>query len=224
MTVATIVEPVVRATLRGQIPITVRCWDGSEFGPSDAALRVTVKTRRAIRRLLWAPNELGLARAYVSGDIDVEGDLFEGFDALRLILLPTQCGGVVLDGQIRKEIVKAALRLGIVGLPPKPPEEEARLRGHRHTEHRDAAAIAHHYNVGNDFYRMVLGESMAYSCAYWAEQPTPTDGLFRAQVGKCDLVAASSACARAYGFLTSAAVGARLPCTRRAPTVLMSLA
>ena len=56
----------------------LRAWDGSEAGPKDGPVLV-IRTRRALRRLLWAPGELGLARAYVSGDIDVDGDLADGF-------------------------------------------------------------------------------------------------------------------------------------------------
>ena len=89
--------------------------------------------------------------------------------------------------QTKKALAKAALRLGIIGLPPKPPAEEVKLaRGHRHDKGRDAAAISHHYDVGNDFYRLVLGESMTYSCGYWAQ---PGEDLAAAQYAKCDLVA-----------------------------------
>ena len=86
----------------------------------------------------------------------------------------------------------AALRLGVVGPPPRPPREEVRLRGHRHTRRRDAEAIAHHYDVGNEFYRLVLGDSMTYSCAYWAAPAADVgepDDLAIAQFAKCDLVA-----------------------------------
>ncbi|EUA22704.1 cyclopropane-fatty-acyl-phospholipid synthase domain protein [Mycobacterium xenopi 3993] len=59
------------------LPVRIRAWDGSEAGPSSAPVLV-IRSRRALRRLLWAPGELGLARAYVSGDIDVDGDLADG--------------------------------------------------------------------------------------------------------------------------------------------------
>lgn len=55
--------------------VHVRCWDGSEAGP-DTGVTVVFRHRRALRHYLWSPNELGLVRAYVSGDLDVEGDLF----------------------------------------------------------------------------------------------------------------------------------------------------
>lgn len=187
MTVADTVAPLVRAVLGAQVPVGIECWDGSRSGPSDAPWRVRLVNRRGLRRLLWAPNDLGFARAYVSGDIDIEGDLLAGLDVLEEVSDPSRGPGVKIDGNTKKALVKAALRLGIIGLPPKPPAEEMKPgRAHRHDKARDAAAISHHYDVGNDFYRLVLGESMTYSCAYWAQQ---SEDLDAAQYDKCDLVA-----------------------------------
>jgi cyclopropane-fatty-acyl-phospholipid synthase len=96
--------------------------------------------------------------------------------------------GVVIDRSTRRAIVTAALRLGIVGRPPRPPAEEAKLGGLRHSKSRAANAIAHHYDVGNEFYELVLGPTMAYSCAYFDQEPGPAFGLDEAQLAKCDLV------------------------------------
>jgi len=63
------------------------------------------------------------------------------------------------------------------------------LGGLRHSRGRDAQAIAHHYDVGNEFYELVLGRSMTYSCAYYEQEPGPAFGLEEAQQAKCDLVA-----------------------------------
>jgi cyclopropane-fatty-acyl-phospholipid synthase len=188
-TVASRVGPVVDAALGAELPIRVRCWDGSTLGPADAPLTLVIANRRALRRLVWAPNELGFARAYVSGDIDFEGDLFAGLDALERIALPDQGPGVTVDRNTKTAILRCAVALGIIGLPPRPPAEEARLAGQRHSKRRDASAISHHYDVGNDFYRIVLGDSMTYSCAYWAQPPSAGFGLHDAQFAKCDLVA-----------------------------------
>jgi cyclopropane-fatty-acyl-phospholipid synthase len=79
----------------------------------------------------------------------------------------------------------ATIPLGVLGRPLSRPAEEARLRGGRHSQSRDAAAIAHHYDVGNDFYRLVLGESMTYSCARFVD---PSDSLETAQTSKYDLI------------------------------------
>lgn len=187
MTVAHTVQPLLKSMLgSGDVPIQVRCWDGSELGPPDATVRLTFTSARALRRLLWAPNELGCARAYVSGDVVIEGDLMAGLSALNRVADPELGPGVVINASIRWALVKAAVRLGIVGLPPRPPTEEARLGGLRHSRSRDAHAIAHHYDVGNEFFEVVLGPSMTYSCAYYEQEPGPAFGLEQA---KCDLVA-----------------------------------
>ena len=171
MTVAEAVAPLIRAAVGPEAPVAIRGWDGSRTGPLNAQWAIKINNRRGLRRLLWAPNELGFARAYVSGDIDIEGDLLAGHGSPGADVGPDARPGRTRSMPTRRRrVVKAALRLGIIGPPPKPPAEEAKLaRGHRHDKRRDAAAISHHYDVGNDFYRLVLGESMTYSCAYWAK-------------------------------------------------------
>lgn len=187
MTVAETVAPLVRAALGPQAPVAICGWDGSRSQPTNAQWALKINNRRGLRRLLWAPNELGFARAYVSGDIEIEGDLLAGLSALEQLSDPASGPGVSIDSKTKKAIVKAALRLGVVGPPPKSPPEEMKLvRGHRHNKRRDAVAVQHHYDVGNDFYRLVLGESMTYSCAYWTRA---TENLDAAQFAKCDLVA-----------------------------------
>ncbi|GAS91531.1 SAM-dependent methyltransferase [Mycolicibacterium brisbanense] len=185
-TVADTLAPLICDTVRQDIPFKIQCWDGSRAGPSSAPWQLTL-SKRGLLRLLWEPNELGLARAYVAGDIDVEGDLLACLEALERVSDPMVGPRIAVDTRTKAAFVKAALRLGIVGLPPRrPPEEARRLRAHRHGKRRDAAAISHHYDVGNDFYRLVLGESMTYSCAYWT--PSTRD-LDDAQYAKCDLIA-----------------------------------
>ncbi|MEV6106182.1 cyclopropane-fatty-acyl-phospholipid synthase family protein [Streptomyces sp. NPDC051940] len=167
-------------------PLRIRAWDGSESGPSGGPVLV-VRTPRALRRFLWRPGELGLARAWVAGEIDVEGDLYE---ALGLM------SGMIWDQGEDAErrrlwdpaIRSAARRLATLAgpwPPPRPPREEVRRRrGALHTLRRDRAAISHHYDVGNDFYEQVLGPSMVYSCAYWE----PGGTLEGAQRDKIDLI------------------------------------
>jgi len=60
-----------------ELPVRVRAWDGSEAGPASGPV-VVLRSPRALHRVLWRPGELGLARAYVSGDLHVEGDLGDG--------------------------------------------------------------------------------------------------------------------------------------------------
>jgi cyclopropane-fatty-acyl-phospholipid synthase len=170
-----------------ELPLRLRGWDGSITGPAGAPV-VAVRSRRALRRMLWSPGQLGLGRAYVAGEIDMEDDVFATFAALR------SAGRLVQDGPAseptwreRLALLGTAVRLGAIGPEPAPPAEEADLGriGRRHSRSRDAAAISHHYDVGNDFYELVLGPSMVYSCAVWA---SPETGLDAAQAAKLDLV------------------------------------
>ena len=152
-------------------------------------MTLNITCRRALRRLLWAPNELGVARAYVSGDVEIEGDLLEGLTQLNRLSARSDGPGVVIDAELKRAFVKGVLRLGVLGPPPRPPVEEAKLAGRRHSQRRDSDAIAHHYDVGNDFYEIVLGPSMTYSCAFWEQEAGSGYTLEDAQLAKCDLVA-----------------------------------
>ncbi len=169
------------------IPLRLRAWDGTEAGPADAPL-VVFGSRRALRRMLWSPGQLGLSRAYVAGEIDAPGDIFAAFGAL------SSAGKFARPGPFPRPtpregltLLWTAARLGVLGPNPAPPPEESRVGryGRRHSKRRDAAAISHHYDVGNDFYRLVLGPSMAYSCAVWESEGI---GLDTAQEAKFDLV------------------------------------
>ncbi|MET9669858.1 cyclopropane-fatty-acyl-phospholipid synthase family protein [Streptomyces sp. NPDC006475] len=170
------------------LPVRVRAWDGSESGPPGAPVLV-VRHRRALRRLLWRPGELGLARAWVAGEIDVEGDLYAALDLLSGIIWEREedlapAVHPVRDPRLRTA-ARALLRIGGALPPPPPPPEEVRRRsGPLHTRRRDRQAISHHYDVGNGFYEQVLGASMVYSCAYWSDGGT----LEEAQRDKLDLV------------------------------------
>ena len=186
MTAAERLAPLVQATLGDQVPIRLRCWDDSVFGPADAPVSVHIVRRRALRRIMWQPNELGFARAYVSGDLVIEGDLWAGLDRARRRRRPVAWPGSAGRRQHAARAGPRCRRARAVGPPPRPPAEESRLAGRRHSTRRDAAAIAHHYDVGNDFYRVLLGPTMTYSCAYW---PDGTSSLEAAQEGKCELVA-----------------------------------
>ncbi|GGZ71370.1 class I SAM-dependent methyltransferase [Streptomyces bluensis] len=170
------------------LPVRIRAWDGSQAGPPGAPTLV-VRNRRALRRLLWKPGELGLARAWVAGDLDIEGDLYATLDLLAGLVWERGEDARGLGGALRDPEVRAAVR-GLVRmagppLPPAPPREEVRRSHHRHTRRTDRRAISHHYDVGNDFYELVLGPSMVYSCAYW---DSPDGTLEAAQADKLDLI------------------------------------
>ena len=177
--IAVRLKRLLEGLLQAPIPVRIRAWDGSEAGPAGTPVLV-IRHRRALRRLMYQPNELGLARAYVSGDIDVEGDLYDALD--RLVSLIWRSPD--LRGLPVRAVAGDLLRLGIVGTQPKPPPEEMVVSGARHSRRRDRQAISSHYDVGNDFYRIVLGPSMVYSCAYW---PGAAD-LTAAQQAKLDLI------------------------------------
>src|SRR6266480_4743554 len=172
---------VIEALLGTELPIAVEAYDGTRMGPADAGATLVVRSPAALQRLLTAPGELGFARAYVEGHLDVEGDMFTAL-ALR-DHLP--------DVRLTRRQWVDVLRLvtatgGLRALRPLPaPPEEVRLHGRRHSRARDAAAIAHHYDLSNQFYRLVLGPSLTYSCAVWRD---PSISLEDAQAAKHELV------------------------------------
>ncbi len=175
----------VTTLLGAELPIRIRAWDGSEVGPADAPVAV-VRSRRALRRLAWSPGELGLARAYVTGDLDVDGDLEDGFRRVRAFAREHGTS-IHLGPRDYAHALGTAVRLGAIGLPPRPPASEARVAGRLHSRTRDSAVIAHHYDLSNEFYELVLDESMAYSCAYWTSD-APDYSLADAQHDKLELV------------------------------------
>lgn len=177
-TVADRLAPLVTAVLGTELPLAVRCWDGSALGPGDARTTIVLRSADALRRVLYEPNELGLGRAYVAGDLDVEGDVFDVFTLRDRIAAPHQHATIKLR---RGDVLRAARDLGALGRPLPPPPEEARLSGRRHSKARDAAAVAHHYDVSDGFYRLFLGETVTYSCAYWADDVDDLDGAQRAK-------------------------------------------
>jgi cyclopropane-fatty-acyl-phospholipid synthase len=172
----------VASIFNNQLAFRVEAYDGSVCEPTvvSSANSVTVKilNRDAISRVLTHPGELGLARAYVAGDIDVDGDLDPLFE-----LTPPPLRQLLSANNLRS-------LLSVVGAsairPLTPPSIEARPRGAIHSKSRDRQAVTHHYNVSNRFYEMVLGPSMTYSCGVFA---TPEDTLEQAQARKVDLVA-----------------------------------
>ena len=160
-----------------EVPVRIDVYDGSSVGPRDAGTRLVVRSPDAFRYMVTAPGELGFARAYVAGELEVDGDIFDAL-SLRDHLPHLKLGA--------SQWLALARLVGTGGLRRPPvPAEEARLHGRRHSKERDAAAISHHYDVSNDFYRMVLGPSMTYSCAVWS---SPDVTLEDAQAAKYDLI------------------------------------
>ena len=181
--VAESVRPLVEGRLGLDLPLRFEFWDGSVLGPDQPIATLRFVSPDAFRRLLWMPNELGLGRAYVSGDIEFDGQIFDVIVAFRdakPVALAANSAWRALP-----TAVKTAKQIGVLHGPLPAPPEEARLRGWRHSLRRDSAAIGHHYDVGNDFYRLVLGSSMTYSCARFTHAEATLD---EAQAAKHELV------------------------------------
>jgi cyclopropane-fatty-acyl-phospholipid synthase len=183
------VADIVRAVTTGEPTVRITGYDGSAVGPATAAIGLHVASERGLSYLLTAPGDLGMARAYVTGDLELRGvhpgDPYEALKGLE-------------DGlHLRLPSPADALRL-VRGLgwdrlrpPPPPPQEhmpnwKRTLQGLRHGRGRDAEAIHHHYDVSNAFYEKVLGPSMTYTCACF---PHADATLEEAQYAKYDLVA-----------------------------------
>ena len=180
--VAPLISALAEDLLGAPFPLGLRCWDGSSVaGPPDTPTLV-VRTPRALRRFVYSPNELGLARGYVSGELDVDGDIYA---ALAFPDAMASRPELRMDRRTLSRLLVPLVKAGVLGLPPRPPAEEARLAGRRHSRRRDRAAISHHYDVGNDFYALMLGPTWVYSCAYYADAPTT---LEEAQAAKIELV------------------------------------
>jgi Mycolic acid cyclopropane synthetase len=145
------------------LPVRLRAWDGSETGPADAPVLVA-RSPRALQRILWRPGELGLARAYVSGDLDVEGDLTDALRRVRAAARGTRAHVLPATLPATLAAVRAATRLKLLAPPPESPRCELRVRGRRHSRARDQAVIAGHYDLPAAFYRLILDPGMAYSC------------------------------------------------------------
>lgn len=164
MTSAGRLADLIRDATGSALPVRLRSWDGTEAGPRDAPVLV-VRNRRALRRLLWAPNEVGITRAYIAGDVDIEGDLG---DALRRVWQAARARPSADARVSRLKVATAAARLGALGPPPTPPVAEG-----RRTE------------PPRDFYELLLDEHMAFSAAYFPEAGL---SLHDAQTAKLDLV------------------------------------
>ena len=78
-----ILQPLLRFLFGPELPVRFVFWDGSISGPGNGPGIIQVRSMDAVRRIAWAPGELGVSRAYVAGDIEVEGDTFAVLRALH---------------------------------------------------------------------------------------------------------------------------------------------
>ncbi|HEY9303069.1 MAG TPA: class I SAM-dependent methyltransferase, partial [Mycobacterium sp.] len=163
-------------------------YDGSCAGPENAVLGMDLVTPRGTTYLATAPGELGLARAYVSGDLEARG-VPPGDPYELLKLLADKVEFTRPPARLIANIVRSVGIEHLVPAPPPPQEALPRWRriaeGVRHSKTRDAEAIHHHYDVSNTFYEWVLGPSMTYTCAVY---PHPEATLEEAQENKYRLI------------------------------------
>ena len=170
----------IDAKVPGGRPLGLRFWDDSELPGPEGAPIIVVNSPRAIARVIHERSELGFGRAWVAGELDVDGDLGE------TLQLAQRFRGIEVDRKDLIAALRAARRLKALPLrEPEPPAAEVRLRGRLHSLRRDREAIQHHYDVSNRFYRLVLGPTMVYSCAYFA---SADESLDTAQERKLDVV------------------------------------
>jgi cyclopropane-fatty-acyl-phospholipid synthase len=176
MTVADIFQRVAGS----EAPFRVVAYDGSEAGRPEAGVGFRIRSPKALAYLASAPGSLGLARAYVTGELEIDGHLHAAL---------AEIAEVTLHGMPRPERIRLAA--GLLGMRLRyrapVPSTECRPRGRLHSKRRDRAVISHHYDVSNRFYSWVLGPSMAYTCAVYE---TPEATLEQAQAAKHQLVAA----------------------------------
>ncbi|MET0523951.1 MAG: class I SAM-dependent methyltransferase, partial [Nocardioides sp.] len=178
----------IGSLLRDGMPVRFKAYDGSSAGPPDADITLELHNQRGLSYLLTAPGDLGMARAYVAGDMDLHG-VHPGDPYDALVLLQKHLN---FRKPTPSEAIALVRGLGISNLrPPAPPPQEhlpkwrRAMEGLRHSMSRDAEVIAHHYDVSNTFYEYVLGPSMTYTCAVY-ESPDAT--LEEAQFAKYDLI------------------------------------
>jgi cyclopropane-fatty-acyl-phospholipid synthase len=165
-------------------PFELHFWDGSALpatAGNGARPVFSARSPRAVAHALMAPGQLGISRAYVSGELEVD-DLDAVLDLLREWSPPA------IDGAARRRLLLAATRAMGVMRPPRPPAVELRPRGRRHSIARDARAVRHHYDVSNDFFALFLDASMTYSCAVFADPASTDESLEDAQRRKLELV------------------------------------
>jgi cyclopropane-fatty-acyl-phospholipid synthase len=160
-------------------PFTVEFWDGTELPSTNGGgPRFSVRSPAAFAHALRAPGQLGLGRAYVSGELEVD-DVDAVLDLLDSWQPPS------LDRAARARLALAAARATGLRLPPRPPKAELQPRGKRHSRERDARAVRHHYDLPAEFFELFLGPSMTYSCAVFSRGATT---LEEAQETKLEMV------------------------------------
>jgi len=164
--------------------VGVRLWDGTMW-PDERPRPVVLalKHPEALGRMFLPGTEVGLAEAYLHNDFDIEGDIEAALEVGDFLLgrlgdwkKKLKLGGLLIALPARD----AASTMGGTARRLLP-----RIGGKKHSRARDRCAVAFHYDVSNDFYRLWLDRQMVYSCAYFR---SPTDDLDVAQEQKLDYI------------------------------------
>jgi cyclopropane-fatty-acyl-phospholipid synthase len=153
----------------------VRFWDGSALASKTDEQRFTlvVNAPGALRSAFTPPVDLHAGTAFVTGDIDVEGDL------------PAAIAAFNRAGARRSPFDLARIAYRISRLPSGNHDGRSgpQLRGSLHSRQRDRAAISHHYDHPVEFYGAFLDRELVYSCAYYDDGIGDLDA---AQIAKLD--------------------------------------
>jgi cyclopropane-fatty-acyl-phospholipid synthase len=160
----------------------VRLWDGSLWGgEADEEPRSTIVLRHpgAVRAMFWPPSQLTLAEAYVYDDFDVEGDIHAIFPIADRLLIGR------FGPRERLGLVRRLLSLPRTKRPRTGSREPFRRRARRFSREYDRQAVTYHYDLSNEFFRLMLGERMLYTCAYFASADEDLDS---AQERKLELI------------------------------------
>ena len=151
----------------------VRLWDDWRWqlsGRGETSCTIVVNSANALRALILRPSEVTLGEAFLSKDIDVEGDLFSVFEVAEYVF---HCS------KGRQQRILEAISGVLFGIG------EWCKTGGRHSQQTDRMAISYHYDQPAAFYEPWLGKSLAYSCAYFH---SVNDGIDAAQTNKLDLI------------------------------------
>ncbi len=161
-------------------PFRLELWDGSSLTPTsgDGELTFRVRSPLALGHILRAPGQLGLGRAYVAGEIEVNDmdaalDMLDGYHVAPV------------DARGKARLAAAAIQAGALRSVPRVPASELRPRGRRHSRERDKRSVTYHYDVSNEFFELMLGDTMTYSCAIFSRGAQTLD---EAQRTKLELV------------------------------------
>lgn len=166
---------IVAAFATGEPPLRIEAYDGSAFGPENSELVLRLTSRRALQYFVTAPGDLGLARAYLMGELEVDGvhpgaphDVFGALEVFRKTMTHTP------DLRTMARIARSIGRENITMLPIPEQEVPAAWRRvahgmRRHSKKRDSEVVSYHYDVSNRFYEWILGPSMTYTCACYPD-------------------------------------------------------